>query len=109
MALTTPESEAIIDLVAAEVVSEQPYEWRIESTTDKHLIVIDRLCRDSMSGRLYPYQVDLQESDRMYSGCGGDSEWLLPGATSSSLNLKAMRSILSRQPFSFGRQPACRF
>lgn len=81
MALTTPESEAIIDLVAAEVVSEQPYEWRIESTTDKHLIVIDRLCRDSMSGRLYPYQVDLQESDRMYSGCGGDSEWLLQGAS----------------------------
>lgn len=80
MALTTPESEAIIDLKPAEVVSEQPYEWRIDSTTDKHLIVIDRLCRDSMSGRLYPYQVDLQESDRMYSGCGGDSEWLLQGA-----------------------------
>ena len=80
MALTTPASEAIIDLQPAEVVSEQPYEWRIESTTDKHLIVIDRLCRDSMSGRLYPYQVDLQESDRMYSGCGGDSEWLLQGA-----------------------------
>ncbi|RUO66992.1 META domain-containing protein [Idiomarina ramblicola] len=80
MALTTPESEAIIDLKPAEVVSEQPYEWRIESTTNKHLIVIDRLCRDSMSGRLYPYQVDLQESDRMYSGCGGDSEWLLQGA-----------------------------
>jgi len=79
MALTTPESEAIIDLAPAEVVAEQPYEWRIESTTDKHLIVIDTLCRDSMSGRLYPYQVDLQESDRMYSGCGGDSEWLLQG------------------------------
>lgn len=81
MALTTPESEAIIDLKPAELVSKQPYEWRIESTTDKHLIVIDRLCRDSMSGRLYPYQVDLQESGRMYSGCGGDSEWLLQGAT----------------------------
>lgn len=80
MALTTPESEAIIDLKPAEVVSENPYEWRIESMTDKHLIVIDRLCRDSMSGRLYPYQVDLQESGRMYSGCGGDSEWLLQGA-----------------------------
>ncbi|MDV6316719.1 META domain-containing protein [Idiomarina sp. HP20-50] len=80
MALTTPESEAIIDLKPAQVVSKQPYEWRIESTTGKHLIVIDRLCRDSMSGRLYPYQVDLQESDRMYSGCGGDSEWLLQGA-----------------------------
>lgn len=79
MALTTPQSEAIIDLKPAAVVSEQPYEWRIESTTNKHLIVIDRLCRDSMSGRLYPYQVDLQESDRMYSGCGGDSEWLLQG------------------------------
>jgi|TARA_R100001509_G_scaffold18744_2_gene9674 heat shock protein HslJ/membrane-bound inhibitor of C-type lysozyme len=81
MALTTPESEAIIDLKPAQVVSTQPYEWRIESTTDKHLIVIDRLCRDSMSGRLYPYQVDLQESDRMYSGCGGDSEWLLQGVS----------------------------
>lgn len=79
MTLSTPDSEAIIDIEQLERVSEQPNEWQIDSTTEKHLRVIEQACRDSMSGRLYPYQVDLSDSERTYSGCGGDSEWLLQG------------------------------
>ena len=79
MTITTPNTEAIVDVAPAKVVSENPYEWRIDSATATQLVVIDTLCRDSMSGRLYPYQVDLHEDGNVYSGCGGDSEWLVQG------------------------------
>ena len=96
MTITTPDTEAIVDVSPAKVVSESPYEWRIESATETQLVVIDTLCRDSMSGRLYPYQVDLHEGGNVYSGCGGDSEWLVQGVEwqlvefdEHSLNTKA--------------------
>lgn len=79
MTITTPSTEAIVDVAPARVVSKSPYEWRIESAKETQLVVIDTLCRDSMSGRLYPYQVDLHEGGNVYSGCGGDSEWLVQG------------------------------
>lgn len=54
----------------------------LRSEADERLLrvnVLNSLCRDSMSGRLYPQHVDVDIGDLHLSGCGGDSQDLLTG------------------------------
>ncbi|QQM30792.1 META domain-containing protein [Martelella lutilitoris] len=39
----------------------------------------DRLCRDDMSGRLFPQEVELETATGVLKGCGGDTMSLLAG------------------------------
>jgi heat shock protein HslJ/uncharacterized lipoprotein YbaY len=47
--------------------------------TDISATVIDRLCRDSMSGMPHPYTVTVRAGERTLGGCGGEPVALLLG------------------------------
>ncbi|HQR72767.1 MAG TPA: META domain-containing protein [Burkholderiaceae bacterium] len=48
-------------------------------TTDIAATVVDRLCRDSMSGMPHPYSVTVRAGERSLQGCGGEPAALLHG------------------------------
>lgn len=47
--------------------------------TDISATVVDRLCRDSMSGMPHPYTVAVRAGERNFQGCGGEPAALLRG------------------------------
>lgn len=51
-----------------------------EGQRDFIVLIEDRICSDSMSGRPYPKSVRVFVEDRHFAGCGGDTRTLLVGA-----------------------------
>ncbi|WP_404409192.1 META domain-containing protein [Pseudidiomarina marina] len=55
--------------------------WEIKLRTDEVLQISDAICRDSMSGMPYPYTAKLTRDDTSFSGCAGEPQRLLSGAS----------------------------
>lgn len=79
--LTTPNSERQYRVTEKQVNGEQNNAWQVTTDGDLSFAIERQICRDSMSGKAYPYTVSMTRSGNVQPGCGGETDDLLRGVT----------------------------